>query len=452
MKIKSLIIIFILLININVLAVSDTEITNVKVNGEAVTCDNYICNAVVNSTKAKIEYKLVDPEATSSGFNSGDEFELTDNTMTKKLVVSKKLDGFETPISSEYVFNLTKHIKSDDYSLKKVTLNGKSIAIKNDLYVYNVNVKYDVEDLKLEVVPNSTYAEVTIKTELYFDLTDSNKAIDFVVKSEMGTEKEYRIIVIRDDRPDTSIKSIKLSNGIIELERSVYEYEVNVPYDVNEIKIEVEPNDSNATFNIEKEDNLVVGENIVKINVSNKEVSSTYTIKINRLENSDEATVNLKDLKIEDYDLSFKPSVNEYDLYFDEIPNRLKIKATPVNEKNAVIIDNNRNLSDGSVVTVRVSQESLGLTKEYILNIHQNTARKGTSILLFILIPLALIILTAIIIIVKKKKKKNNKVNKKDTKINKEKKEKEEKKKDIIKKEEAKEIVEEIDDDDFEII
>jgi len=446
MKIKIFLICFILLLNINVLAVSETEITNVKVNGESITCNNFICSATVNSEKVKIEYKLIDSEATSSGFESGEEFTFTGDTITKKLVVSKQLEGFETPISSEYTFNLTKHIMSDDYSIKKVTFNGKNITLKKDLYVYNVEVKYDVTDLKLEVVPNSTYAEVTIQTDLYFDTNDSNKAIDFTVKSELGTEKTYRLIVVRENRPDTSIKSIKLSSGVVEIERGITEYEVNVPYDVNKIDIDVETNDGNAYADIEKEDNLVVGENTIKIKVSNKELSTEYTLIVNRLDNTEEATVNLKDLEIEGYDdFSFKPGVNEYDLYFNEVPKKLKITATPVNKNNTVEIPDNRNLADGSTVHIILSQESLGLSKEYILHIHKDTVVHKFNLLLIIL-PIVFIISIIVIVIVvthKKKKVYKKKENKKEVK-----KEKKEEKKEVKKEEK---IIEN-DDDDFEII
>ena len=447
---KNDIICLILLININVLAVSETEITNVKVNGESITCNNYICNATVNSEKVKIEYKLVDSEAKSSGFESGEEFTFTDSTMTKKLVVSKQVEGFETPISSEYVFNFTgtnecnkcSDIKgmiavngtcqcdSKEYVFNYTGTDNKNVPIKSNMLVYNVEVKYDVEDLKLEVVPNSSYAEVTIKNDLYFDLNDSNKVIDFVIKSEMGTEKEYRLIIIRENRPDTTIKSIKLSSGVIEIEKGVTDYKVNVPYDVNEIKIDVETTDPEAYFDIQKEDKLIVGSNLITINVSNKDVSSTYSITVNRLDNTDDATVNLLELKVDGYDLAFKPGVNEYDLYFDEIPKKLKITAVPVNENNAVDIPDNRNLSDGSTVHIKVSQISLGLSKEYLLHIHQNSIVNKMN-LLFVIIPIVLIIVVIvviIIVIIKSKKKKKEKK----------------------KKEEKRKIIE--NDEDFEII
>ena len=97
----------ILLININVKAANETAITNVKVNDEPINCENLKCNATVDSDKAVIKFTLIDVDATSSGFNSGDTFTIEGDTLVKKLTVSKKMEGLDTPLSSEYTFTIT---------------------------------------------------------------------------------------------------------------------------------------------------------------------------------------------------------------------------------------------------------------------------------------------------------------------------------------------------------
>ena len=93
----------------------------------------------------------------------------------------------------------------------------------------------------------------------------------------------------------------------------MYDYKINVPYDVNKIDIEVTTNDDKASVDVKKEDNLVVGENNVEITVKNKDIEQKYNIVVNRLDNNEDATVNLEELKIDNYkDFEFVVSNTNY--------------------------------------------------------------------------------------------------------------------------------------------
>ena len=459
-KLFKLIIITLFFINISVKAANETAITNVKVNDESINCENLKCNATVDSDTATIKFTLIDPEATSSGFNSGETFDIPGDSLVKKLTVSKKLEGLDTPLSSEYTFTITKHHESDDATLKKLLFNGKAIELKEEIYSYNVNVTYKQKDISIEAEVNNQYAKLVLPEDNTFDLEESTKSFTIKVTSESGKDQEYIIFVTREQRPDTNIKSIKLSSGAISLEKGVYDYKVNVPYDVNTIDINVTTNDENATVDIKKEDNLVVGENNVEITIKNKELEQKYTIVINRLDNSEDATVNLKELKIDNYDdLDFAVSKTNYELYFDDIPTSLRITATPVNENNDVKINGNYNLKEDSQVTIQVINMELGLSKEYVLTIHKNAISSTSKGLLFIIggiiLFIAIVVATILIILKKKKKKKINKrinivkKNLEEKEKNKEK-DKNNGKQKVIKKE--KEVEEEIINDDIEII
>ena len=409
-RLFKLIILFLFLININVKAANETAITNVKVNDESINCVNLKCNATVDSDTVVIQYALIDPDATASGFKSGDSFPISSETLVKKLVVTKKVEGLETPLSSEYVFTITNHHESDDVSLKRLVFNGKKVDLKSNIYTYNVNVTYKQEEIKIEAEPNSSIAKIDIQEEYNFPLDESTKAFDFTVTSESGKEQVYRIIASRETRPDTTIKSIKLSSGAISIEKGVYDYSVNVPYDVNKLDIEVTTNSDEAYAEVIKEDTLVVGENDVTIKVTNKDLEQVYNIKVHRLDNTSDATVNLEDIKIEGYDdLEFVVSNTNYDLYFDDVPTSLRITAIPVNKENDVKINNNYKLEDGSVITIKVLNNELGLSKEYVLNIHKNTIRSSSKKFL-IIVGVSVFVITAIVVtillILRKKKKK----------------------------------------------
>ena len=453
-----LIILILFLININVKAANETAITNVKVNDESINCVNLKCNATVDSDKVVIQYALIDTEATASGFKSGDSFPISSETLVKKLVVTKKVEGLDTPLSSEYTFTITNHHESDDVSLKKLVFNGKKVDLKANIYTYNVNVTYKQEEIKIEAEPNSSLAKIDIQEEYTFDLEESTKAFDFTVTSESGKEQVYRIIVSRETRPDTTIKSIKLSSGAISIEKGVYDYSVNVPYDVNKLDIDVTTNSDEAYAEVIKEDTLVVGENDVQIKVTNKDLEQVYNIKVHRLDNTQDATVNLEDLKIEGYDdLEFVVSNTNYDLYFDDVPTSLRITAIPVNKDNDVKINGNYKLEDGSVVTIKVLNNELGLSKDYVLNIHKNTIRSSSKKLFIIfgvsILSVAAIIVTILLIVKRKKKKKIRKrldIVKKNIEVRQKKIDEVKIKKEQEKAKEEKEEI--IEDDDIELI
>lgn len=451
-RLFKLIILILFLINIDAKAANETAITNVKVNDESINCVDLKCNATVDSDTVIIQYALIDPDATASGFKSGDSFPISSETLVKKLVVTKKVDGLETPLSSEYTFTITNHHESDDVSLKKLVFNGKKIDLKNNIFTYNVNVTYKQEEIKIEAEPNSSLAKIELQEEYNFPLDESTRAFDFTLTSESGKEQVYRIIASRETRPDTTIKSIKLSSGAILIEKGVYDYSVNVPYDVNKLDIEVATNSDEAYVEIDKEDNLVVGENKVTIKVTNKDLEQVYNIKVHRLDNTTDATVNLEDLKIEGYDnLEFVVSNTNYDLYFDDIPTSLRITAVPVNKENDVKINNNYKLEDGSVIIIKVLNNELGLSKEYVLNIHKNAIRSSSKNFL-IIVGISVLVITAVVVtillILKKKKKK--KIRKRLDAVKKNIEVRQQRNNQVnVKKEEKEEVIE---DDDIELI
>ncbi len=439
----------ILLINISVKAANETAITNVKVNDEPINCENLKCNATVDSDKAVIKFTLIDVDATSSGFNSGDTFTIEGDTLVKKLTVSKKMEGLDTPLSSEYTFTITKHHESDDATLKSLSFNGKKIELKADIYSYNETVTYKQKDIKIEAEVNNQYAKLVLPTDTEFSLDESTKSFNIRVISESGKDQEYSIFVTREQKPDTTIKDIKLSSGTISLEKGVYDYKINVPYDVNKIDIEVTTNDDKASVDVKKGDNLVVGENNVEITVKNKDIEQKYNIVVNRLDNNEDATVNLEELKIDNYkDFEFVVSNTNYDLYFDEIPTSLRITATPVNKNNDVKITGNYNLTSDSVVSIKVLNDELGLSKEYTLTVHKNKINSFSKSIIFIIVgSILLVTIIAVTIIVIRKKKKKKRINRRTDIVKKNLEEHKKEKVEVIKEEK-----EEIINDDIEII
>lgn len=413
---------------INVLAVEDATLKNIKINDKECECSEYVCEMEVTESNVTITYELSDPNATVDR-ESGVSTPISSNVTNIKVNVTNG----ESHIAYEFI--ITKHVKSSDYTLKELYLNDEEINLMENVFVYNKAVDFDEENVSIKAVANDSKATVDSELVFLFPIDESSKALDFKVKAENGEEKNYRVIVTRKSKPDTTLKSLKIDRGVIDFNKDILEYDINVDYVVNDIIIEAIANDENAVVKITKEQ-LEVGDNVITILVTNENLSSAYTLNVNRSPNLDKSQANLESLEVVEYkNLDFDPNVLEYDLLFKDIPSSLTVNAKSVNEGTKIEILNNENLSNGDVVTIQVTLEESEIVRIYTLKISEKNEINDNK--LAIVITLIILVITIIVLLIlnirdsKKRRSKNKSVSKKNVK-------KEEK------KEKAKEIIEEI--------
>ena len=404
-------IIFILLnfLIINVWAIEDATLKNIKINGKECTCVEYICQMEVSESNVNITYELSDPNATADRV-SGVSTPITSDVTNIKINVTNG----ESHVTYEFIIN--KHIKSSDYTLKELYLNEEEITLTEEVYVYNTSVKFDEENIIIEAIPNDTKASVDKELAFLFPVSESSKSFDFKVTAEDGTEKNYRIFVTRKEKPDTTLKSLKVDVGEINFYKDVLEYNLEVDYAVNDLIVEAIPNNDKANVKITK-DTLQVGDNTISIDVTNEEVTTTYLIHVKRNPNLDTSQANLEKLVIKEYkNLDFDPNVLDYELGFKEIPSSLTITATPVLEGAVVDITNNSDLEDGTIVSIKVTLQSdeyedIEITRIYNLKIVklQEDINENKLPIIIAIIVLVIVIIVLIILNFRDNKKNKNK-------------------------------------------
>ena len=389
----------------NVLAENEATLKNVKVNNIECSCVAFNCTVEVDASKATITYELNDSEATVDRL-SGFSVDLISPTTTMKVTVTNS-KGTEK-IENIYNIVINKHEKSNDVSLKEFGINDENIALSEDVFVYSFTAKYDAEVLNIKMVPNDNNAKVLSNLEQAFPLDKSSLAIDLEVKAENGDTKTYRVVVYRGLKPDTSLKTLKIADKEVKLISDKLEYDFQVDYSIIDLPIEVEANSKDAKVEIQKED-LVVGQNEVKVIVTNQNAKSEYLLNVVREENTDKSIANLKKLTISEYSkLNFDENVLDYKLKFNEIPEKLTIKATPVSSDAKVEILYNEDLSNEDKILIRVSVEKI--TREYVLTVikEENVEEDKTFILISLIgVILAIIILFILEITDKKRKRKS---------------------------------------------
>lgn len=143
-----------------------------------------------------------------------------------------------------------------------------------DLSVNKINVKASLVDSKAKW---AIYGNKNLK--------EGENTITINVTAEDGTIKKYYIHV-------TKVDNVELANAELEkieiegfnlyptFKSNIYSYNLNINQDISNLNITAVPLNEKATVEIEGNENLQEGENIIKINVTaaNKETVRTYKI------------------------------------------------------------------------------------------------------------------------------------------------------------------------------
>lgn len=451
MKYRVYLFVMILLMSFTVYAEGEATISNIKVNGISCTCSGYDCAVDVTASSATITYDKVDKLATVDRL-SGFKVDLLSEVTTLKLTVTNS--SGEEKIENVYNLTINKQKKENDLSLKSLKVNGEAMKVAKDVFVYSYTSEYDAKSINIEVVPNDSTVRVMKENSYAFPIEDSSISVDFSVKPTDGDAENYRIVVTRGVKPDTTLKTLKINDKEIKINEKEFNYEITVPYSVNELKIDAVPSNKNAKVKVDAK-TLVVGENEAKITITSDKAKSEYLIKVTREDNIDKSVANLATLTVDEYRrLDFEENVLDYTLKFSEIPEKLTIHATAKNENGVVEVVGNENLSDSSEVIVKVTLDNI--VREYTLLVKESTSISDNKcFILAAIIGLVITIIILIILDVRSKKKEKKEYLKRiiDLRHKVEKKRKEESEK--IKKKlkiKPKAKAEKVDDDGIEII
>lgn len=400
---KIILFVLILFLGISVNAEGEATIKNIKVNGRECYCTSYECVIEVDTKTAKITYDLADTTATvdrASGFS----VDLTGQLTVVKIVVTNNQG--DDKIENTYNISITLHEKSSDVTLKSLKVNDDAITLLKDVFVYNYMAKYSDEEIVVDAILNDTNAKLTKEDKYSFPLDRSSQSIDFTVTAENGTNKNYRIVLMRGDKPNTFLKSLKVDHGNISFDKNTLEYSFNVDYSVNELIVEAIAESDDATVKIEK-DSLVVGENTIKVIVTNDKATSEYVLLVTREENKDKSLANLKSIKIREYPkFDFEENVLDYTIKFREIPEKLNIEAKSLSSDGKVEIVGNEDLVDGSKIIIKNTLIEAVISREYTITIKLDDVKENSK--LSIIISLIILIITMIVLFVLEIKERRN--------------------------------------------
>lgn len=336
--------------------------------------------------------------------------EATESTYTIKITRTKSSGTGGATVS-----------KSSVNTLSNITLSNGSLSPKfnSNTNVYNVEVENDVDVLTVgATLTDNKSSFVNSYGPRNVHLNEGENNVYLKVKSEAGSVRVYRLIITRKKAnnvepeptptptpdptpaptPEVSkalLSSLKLSEGKIDFESNVFDYNVTVGYDVTNVVATVELENDTDTVDIKGGESLEVGANELTITVTSSDgsVSNVYTIYIIKKEEDTDISGNslLKSLVINGHAINFDPNVNEYNITIKKNETDVGIECVPDDSNASVTIEGNANLTTGSQIKIRVTAENGNYT-DYLINVtgYQKKSNIIGTIFIVLLVILAI--------------------------------------------------------------
>lgn len=208
--------------------------------------------------------------------------------------------------------------------------------------------------------------------------------IEEVIHEESVLQKE-----IKEEQGNSSIKN----NANLQLMRiskegltpsfdpSIYEYNLTISNDVNDLEIVCKAENSKATVEIAGNNNLKEGLNNIEIKVTSEDNTQTkiYKIKVTKTADLESANTNLQTLAIENVFLNpeFDNNITNYTAEISNYIENLKILAVPENEKASVSISGGNNLKEGkNIIQILVTAPNGFTSKKVLIEIYKRNSNE----------------------------------------------------------------------------
>ena len=413
-----------MLMTLNVHATNDVTITcdktKLKINEET-TCRLNVSNLDFNVTDVTGKIVLGNNlQLTSSSYDKSiwlsldNTFVVTDINLIRNgndKVNNITVATFKVKASANATENSTINFNNvalgnSDYESISLTCNPVNINFGNNVNTleslsiegYDIGFSKDKTNYMIETEKESITISATATDKLANisgignrKIEYGNNTIDIVVTAENGLTKNYRINVNKKDTRSSinNLKSISLSEGKINFNKDVTEYTVNVKNSINKIEIRYELEDSKSKAELIGNTNLTEGENLftIKVTAENTQVKE-YKIKVIRQRKEDIKVSNkIYDLKIKDHELTFDSNTYAYVIKTDS--KKLDFEITLEDDTAKYEIFNNENLKDGSIITIKVTDQKQE-TSEYKIviqnDIVQSPSKENSNNILIIIL------------------------------------------------------------------
>ena len=345
---------------------NENRLSSLSISGGSINFnpDTTSYSTTINSQTATISAIKKDSSSSMTG-NLG-TVSLNYGTNTFKISVTS-----ETGVTRTYTINITRpDTRSKNNYLSSLVVSNTNISFNRDTLVYNLSTTSD--NVQISATKDDNKASVTGTGR--FNLNYGTNTYRVNVTAENGSTRTYTININREDTrsSNNNLKSLTLSKGNLNFNKSTTTYNVDVDKDTTSVKIEASLEDVKASFENgfgPRTINLNPGNNTIYIKVRN-EIGNvkTYTININR-EDGKSSDSTLKEIKLSEGKIDFKTDVLEYKVNVEYYVNTFKIDALPTDGKSKVNITGDEKLKVGeNTFTITVEAEN-GKITTYIVKV-----------------------------------------------------------------------------------
>ena len=197
-----------------------------------------------------------------------------DTTVTKKYYVT-------------IIRALSSNVKLDDLTVNDVTID--QFDPDTPSYDYGT-VGNDVTSLNIVGIPKDENATAET-SENANNLVVGENIITITVTAQNGVKGYYTVTVTREGSSNNYLDSLEVQDYPLDqdFDKDTENYSITVPSTVNEVIVNADPEDDNATVTIDGNENLQPGENTITVTVKAENgEEKTYTITVTKEEEPEE--------------------------------------------------------------------------------------------------------------------------------------------------------------------
>ena len=181
-----------------------------------------------------------------------------------------------------------------------------------------------------------------------------------------------------NNRSNSKLQNLRLNiEGLVpEFNKDVFDYYLTINNNINNLEILTVPENKNSKIEITGNENLKEGLNIIKVQITSKDntSSSSYIINVTKTNNIEDANTNLETLAIQNYLLypNFDNTVTNYNVEVANDTDNINLLAIPEDEEANVEIDKNEELQEGNNnIKITVTAKNSYTKKVYNINVYR---------------------------------------------------------------------------------
>ena len=342
---------------------SNVTISNIAITsnftgiGNSSPVNGMILNVLPNTGDAKVSGNVAVATFTATVGSTGGSVSFNGQ------MTDENYDDFAVSASK------TLSVLSSNADLSSLSVTGGTLSPSFQASVTSYTMSTDNSSITV----SATAQEGTVTGVGTINLNYGANTVKVEVTAPAGNKKIYTITVTRNDSrsTDCSLKSLSVSDGNINFQPTIYNYDVLLASNVSSAKVTAVANDSKAvvTYAPAQTVSLVYGKTEVITVTVKAENGSTKTYKVNLTRKDDRSNNNnLKKLSVSNTNISFNGG-QSYTATVENSVTSVNITAEAEHGKATVTGTGNKTLKEGSnsfVVSVKAEN---GTVKSYTVTI-----------------------------------------------------------------------------------